>query len=76
MHRPLHLSNINSNNTHVKTIATIETDNEATVAIVAVAMDQVQAALESAVGGTDISNLEQAGCATIAKEGKQTQTHT
>ena len=75
-HRPRHPSNINSNKPPVKTIAIIKTDEEAAVAVVAAAVDEVQAAAEPVVGGPDTSNLEQAGWATNAKEGKQTQTRT
>ena len=76
-HRPRHPYNINnSRTTPVKTIAMDDTDEEVAVAMVAAAVDEVQAAAEPAVGGPDTSNLEQAGRATSAKEGKQTQTHT
>ena len=44
--------------------------------MVAVAVDEVQAVTEPAVDGPDTNNLEQAGRATSAKEGKQTPTYT
>ena len=53
-----------------------DTDKEAAVVMVAVAVDEVQAAAEPVSVGPDTSNLEQAGRAINDKEGKQTRTHT
>ena len=53
-----------------------DTDEEVPVAMVVVAVDEVQAASEPVVIGPDTSNLDQAGRAINAKEGKQTRTHT
>ena len=51
-------------------------DEESAVAMVAAAVDEVQAAAEPVVVGPDTSNLERAGRAINDKVGKQTQTHT
>ena len=54
----------------------METDEEAAVAMVAAAVDKVQAATEAAVDRQDTNNREQAGQETSAKRGKQTPTRT
>ena len=53
-----------------------DTDEEAAVAMVAAAVDEVQAVAGPAVGGPDTNSLEQAGQETSAKEDKQTPTRT
>ena len=53
-----------------------DTDEEAVVAMVAAAVDEVQVAAEPVVVGTDTSNPDWAGRATNDKVGKQTQTRT
>ena len=47
-----------------------DTDEDAVVAMVAAAVDEVQAAAQPVVVGQDTSNLERAGRAIKAKEGK------
>ena len=75
---PYHPSSTNNsnNNTPVETITAIKTVGDASVAIIAAAVDKVQAAAEAAVDGKDTNNLEQAGHETSNKGGKQIPTRT